>query len=57
MGVVDVFDAITEQRPYQEARPAAEGIQVLRDQVGRGWRRADLVEEFVTLIESGRIAV
>jgi putative two-component system response regulator len=57
MGIVDVFDALTEQRPYQNARPVADSIAVLREQVARGWRRADLVEEFVALIESGRVAV
>jgi putative two-component system response regulator len=57
MSVVDVFDAVTEQRAYQSARPVEEGIGVLREQATRGWRRADLVEEFVALIESGRVAV
>jgi putative two-component system response regulator len=57
MGVIDVFDALTEQRPYQNARPVAEGVAVLREHVARGWRRSDLVEEFVALIESGKVAV
>jgi hypothetical protein len=30
---------------------------VLRDHVNRGWRRADLVDAFESLVESGRVAV
>jgi putative two-component system response regulator len=57
MSVVDVFDAVTEPRPYQTARPIEQGIEVLREQVERGWRRPDLVEGFVSLVETGRVAV
>ena len=57
MSVVDVYDAVTTQRPYQRARPTDEAVDVLRDQVERGWRRHDLVEKFVALIHSGRVAV
>jgi len=57
VSVVDVYDAVTTQRPYQRARRMDEAVEVLRDQVERGWRRHDLVEQFVGLIESGKMAV
>jgi len=57
VSVVDVYDAVTTQRPYQRARRMDEAVEVLRDQVERGWRRHDLVEQFVGLIESGQMAV
>jgi putative two-component system response regulator len=50
-GVVDVFNAVTEQRPYQGTGTVAEGVEVLRQQAERGWRRSDIVEEFVAMIE------
>jgi putative two-component system response regulator len=55
MGVVDVYDAVTTRRPYQGPHTAQEAIDILRDQVARGWRRADLVDAFATLVESGRL--
>ncbi len=57
MGLVDVYDAVTSQRPYQRAKPVDETVDLLRTQVTRGWRRNDLVEEFVALVESGKVAV
>ena len=53
MGVVDVYDAITSQRPYQRAQSNGQAIDILRGQVLRGWRRRDLVEAFAGLVESG----
>ena len=46
MGVVDVYDAVTTRRPYQGPHTAQEAIDILRGQVARGWRRADLVDTF-----------
>jgi putative two-component system response regulator len=57
IGLVDVFDAVTTQRPYQAARTVDQAISVLDEQVERGWRRPDLVEEFVALINSGKLAI
>jgi putative two-component system response regulator len=47
MGVVDVFDALTTERPYRAALPVAWAAQELRREVARGWRRADLVATFL----------
>jgi putative two-component system response regulator len=56
MSLVDIYDAVTTQRPYRQAKPIDEAVAVLRNQVQRGWRRSDLVEQFVSLIESGKVA-
>jgi putative two-component system response regulator len=55
IGVVDVYDAVTTRRPYQDAHSAEEAVDILRGQAVRGWRRPDLVDAFATLIESGRL--
>jgi len=46
-GIVDVFDALTTERPYKMALPAAWAAEELRREVGFGWRRADLVDTFL----------
>jgi putative two-component system response regulator len=47
MGIVDVFDALTSERPYRVALPVAAASAELRRDVARGWRRGDLVESFL----------
>ena len=56
-GVVDVYDALTTRRPYRPALSHADACAVLRQEVARGWRRGDLVDALVTLVESGRCAL
>ena len=47
LGIVDVFDAMTTDRPYKKARTVTVAAEALRSEVVRGWRRADLVETFL----------
>lgn len=56
IGVVDVFDAVTHNRPYQRTQTAAEGVQLLREQVERGWRQRTIVEAFAGIVDSGHLA-
>lgn len=51
-GVVDVYDALTTPRPYRGAMAHAQASAILYDEVARGWRRRDLVDTFLTLVES-----
>jgi putative two-component system response regulator len=51
MGVVDVFDALTTERPYRAALPVASAVEELRNEVARGWRRAGLVDTFLDQVE------
>lgn len=55
IGVVDVFDAVTTQRAYQQTRPTADALDLLREQVHRGWRSRELVETFATIVERGKL--
>lgn len=53
IGIVDVYEALTTERPYQLPRSQGEITDVLRSHVHQGWRRHDLVEAFVTVLEGG----
>ena len=46
IGIVDVYDALTTNRPYRAAVSSEEAFAALAEEVRRGWRRADLVEAF-----------
>jgi len=50
VSVVDIFDALTTQRPYRGALPAGEAFQVLVDEAAKGWRDRVLVDAFVDLV-------
>jgi putative two-component system response regulator len=54
MGIVDVFDALTTERPYKVALPFSAARDELRREVERGWRRADLVAAFLDQIGVAR---
>ena len=55
MGVVDVYDALTTDRPYRPAMTPADACAALEEEADRGWRRADLVREFTSLSRSGTL--
>ena len=55
IGIVDVYDALTSQRPYQQTQSNEDAIQLLRHQVDCGWRRGDIVEEFASIIRRGQL--
>jgi putative two-component system response regulator len=56
MGIVDLYDAVTTQRPYKAAMAPERGFEELRGEVKQGWRRSDLVETFISVVESSAVA-
>jgi putative two-component system response regulator len=50
VGVVDVFEAVTTERPYQRIRSPGGAVEILRSEVDRGWRRREIVEAFASLM-------
>lgn len=55
MSIVDVFDAATTARPYKPSASAERVSTELRDEAKRGWRRADLVDAFTTLVHADQL--
>ena len=54
MQVVDLYDAITTQRPYKPAYSPEQAFAILREETAKGWCDARLVEDFITLISENR---
>jgi putative two-component system response regulator len=52
VGIVDVFDALTSERPYHAARSRDEGFEVLAEEARKGWRDRALIDAFVGATES-----
>jgi cyclic di-GMP phosphodiesterase len=53
VGIADVYDAMTTNRPYRRARTTADAFEELQADASRGLLRSDLVETFISLAESG----
>jgi putative two-component system response regulator len=51
ISTVDVFDALTTERPYRPARPCGEAFQVLTDEASKGWRDRVLVDAFIGMVD------
>jgi putative two-component system response regulator len=54
-GIVDVYDALTNDRPYRKALTENAALEELREEARRGWRRVDLFDEFVSICNDGRL--
>ena len=62
VSIVDVFDALTTDRPYRKALPTATAYRMMRDDARGGWCREDLLSAFIDLhrareVERSGIAV
>jgi putative two-component system response regulator len=55
MGIVDVFDALSTDRPYRPALSSEAACDELRREAAAGWRDRELVDEFIQLCSSGRL--
>jgi putative two-component system response regulator len=52
LAIVDVYDALTTDRVYRPAFTQQKSFEILRDEVQRGLHDSELVEAFISLINS-----
>jgi putative two-component system response regulator len=55
--IADVFDAMTNDRPYRPAMSPEAAIATLRDEAAWGWWDTAIVEVFAGLLDERRVAV
>jgi putative two-component system response regulator len=48
--VVDIYDALTTERPYKRAYTPEEALKIMREETAKGWRDPVLVEVFADLL-------
>ena len=51
--IVDVYDALTTDRPYKKAFSITDALQTMKQEVARGWWDAHIFQEFERLVRSG----
>jgi putative two-component system response regulator len=47
---VDIYDALTTDRPYRLAMPVEEALETMRSEAKRGWWDHELIDEFEALV-------
>ena len=48
--LIDIYDALTHERPYKKAFTAQESLDMLFQEVDRGWRNPDLMQVFAEFV-------
>ncbi len=51
--VVDIYDALTTARPYKRALSPEEALDIMRQEVEKGWRDPVLTKLFIDRLEQG----
>lgn len=50
--IVDVYDALTTERPYKRALPQAEALEIMGEEVDKGWWDPQIFARFKSALES-----
>ncbi|MGG6294042.1 HD domain-containing phosphohydrolase [Leptolyngbya sp. AN02str] len=54
--MIDIFDALTHERPYKPALSAEESLRIMAEEAEKGWRNPELMEKFAAFISDRAIA-
>ncbi|MGA2389374.1 MAG: HD domain-containing phosphohydrolase [Candidatus Sulfotelmatobacter sp.] len=51
--IVDVYDALTTERPYKHAFSITDALQTMKQEVARGWWDPNIFDQFERLVRTG----
>lgn len=51
---IDIFDALTSERPYKPALTPKEALITMIEEAEKGWRNPDLMQKFKDFIDEGK---
>jgi putative two-component system response regulator len=54
--LIDIYDALTHERPYKPAFSAQDATAIIQAEVEKGWRNPELVQQFIDFLSSQQIA-
>ncbi len=50
--IIDIYDALTSERPYKRAFTSEEAIAVMAEETAKGWRNPKLMQQFADFIRT-----
>ncbi len=50
--LIDIFDALTSERPYKIAFTPTEALSIMAEETAKGWRNPKLMEQFTEFIQA-----
>ncbi len=53
MQIVDVYDALTSERPYKKSFSTADALQTMKEEVAKGWWDPKIFDQFYQLVTRG----
>jgi putative two-component system response regulator len=52
--IIDIYDALTSERPYKLAFPLEEALVVMQEETAKGWRNPQLMQQFAEFIRNSQ---
>ena len=53
--IIDIYDALTSERPYKRALTPEEALQVMIEETTKGWRNHNLMQQFIEFVRSYKL--
>ncbi len=50
--ILDIYDALTSERPHKQALTAAQALEIIAEETAKGWRNPQLAEQFRAFIRA-----
>jgi putative two-component system response regulator len=54
--IVDIYDALTTERPYKKAFSTSDALQIMKEEVAKGWWDAHIFDEFDVLTKKDSLS-
>lgn len=55
--VIDIYDALTSERPYKRAFTPEEALEIIEQEMQKGWRNPELIAQFKEFIRTTEVPV
>ncbi len=52
--IIDIYDALTSERPYKLAFSPEEALAVMQEETAKGWRNPQLMQQFEEFIRNSK---
>lgn len=53
--ILDIYDALTSERPHKKAYTAAEALAIIVEETAKGWRNPQIVKQFTAFIQDTKL--